>query len=95
MGLDAIVVTEFTAGLFRLALGWSFGERRGLPLTRSLRRFEKLTQLLDLALELGNLAPKRLTSLAVLNVHPDSIAIDRRCSCAIWAELWPESVSRR
>ena len=56
MGFAAVVLARFAAGLFRVGLGWSFGEGRGLTFAGAVLLIELGGEALDLGAEIGDFA---------------------------------------
>ena len=82
MGLGAVIVAGFAAGLFGLGLGRPFGEGGGLAFAGAVLLVELLLQLDDAGLQSGDAALELLTPQTDGSSHAFTIAERESVSCA-------------
>jgi hypothetical protein len=82
MGLGAVVGAGLAAGLLRVGLGRSLGERCGLALAGTLLLFEEAGEPLDVGFQLGDAALQGLAAGAVGFSHAGMVGKRRAASCA-------------
>jgi hypothetical protein len=95
VGLGAVIPAGFTAGLFRLGLGWSLGEWRSLAFAGATLFVEEARELCDLSAEFGVLPLDADTSFARQIGHLFTVAAAFAFSCASLPRKWAGERERR